>query len=202
MIGEVLSSVDGLWLLPDPQLVTAEMFSFLPALADRLTRQVDTPEAARAAIAELDRARVDLVKLVLEPGVESQLPRMKEEVFRAAVDEAKKRRLRTTVHVGTDADVVLAVEAGADGIMTSFGIVKKYRNRMAGRISITMRLDGGPSLFREDWLANTEWSLLHTVEEVSGDAAWRLAAAARTPGSTATPPRPRRRSGRSRSTRR
>ncbi len=94
----------------------SEMFGFLPGLADRLTRQVDTPEAARAAIAELDRARVDLVKLVLEPGVESPLPRMKEEVFRAAVDEAKKRRLRTTVHVGTDADVVLAVEAGANGI--------------------------------------------------------------------------------------
>lgn len=56
-------------------------------------------------------------------------------------------------------------DAGADGIMTSFGIVKAYRNRMLGRVKVTMRLDGGPSLFREDWLANTDWSLLHTVEE-------------------------------------
>ena len=30
--------------------------------------------------------------------------------------EAKARRMRTTVHVGTDADVRLAVEAGANGI--------------------------------------------------------------------------------------
>jgi DhnA family fructose-bisphosphate aldolase class Ia len=57
------------------------------------------------------------------------------------------------------------VEAGADGIMTSFGVVKNYRHRMLGRVPVTLRLDGGPSLFREDWLANTEWSLLHTVEE-------------------------------------
>ena len=47
------------------------MFSFLPGLAELLTRQVESPEAARAAIAELDRERVDLVKLVLEPGFES-----------------------------------------------------------------------------------------------------------------------------------
>ncbi len=111
-----------------------EMFGFLPGLAERLTRQVDTPEAARAAIAELDRARVDLVKLVLEPGVESQLPRMKEEVFRAAVDEAKKRRLRTTVHVGTDADAVLAVEAGANGIEhASRGLTDRTLALMAAR---------------------------------------------------------------------
>ncbi len=57
------------------------------------------------------------------------------------------------------------IEAGADGIMTSFGIIKHYRNRLIGQIPTMMRMDGGPSLFREDWLANTEWSLLHTMEE-------------------------------------
>jgi imidazolonepropionase-like amidohydrolase len=41
---------------------------------------------------------------------------MDEGVFRAAVAAAKAARLRTTVHVGTDADVRLAVDAGADGI--------------------------------------------------------------------------------------
>ena len=93
------------------------MFSFLPGLAEQLTRQVETPEEARAAIAELDRARVDLVKLVLEPGFEDRpLPRLREEVFRAAMAEAKARRMRTTVHVGTDADVRLAIDAGANGI--------------------------------------------------------------------------------------
>src|SRR5207244_1911492 len=83
-----------------------EMFGFLPGLVDLLTRQVETPEAARAAVAELDRERVDIVKLVLEPGFDGHpMPRMKDEVFLAAVAEAKARKMRTTVHVGTDKDV-------------------------------------------------------------------------------------------------
>lgn len=57
------------------------------------------------------------------------------------------------------------IDAGADGVMTSFGIIKRYRKQLIGRIPTMMRLDGGPSSFREDWLAYTEWSLLHTVEE-------------------------------------
>ena len=95
----------------------AAMFGFLPGLAEMLTRQVDTPEQAREAIAELDRRRVDLVKLVLEPGFgPGQLPKLKDDVFLAAMAEAKSRRMRTTVHVGTDADARLAVEAGANGL--------------------------------------------------------------------------------------
>lgn len=95
----------------------SEMFGFLPGLAEKLTRQIETPEAARAVIAELDRHRLDLIKLVLEPGFADQpLPRLREDVFRAAMAEAKKRRLKTTVHVGTAADARLAIEAGAGGI--------------------------------------------------------------------------------------
>lgn len=95
----------------------AEMFSFLPGLAEQLTRQVETVGQARAAIAELDRARVDMVKLVLEPGFEDRpLPRLREDLFRAAMDEAKSRKMKTTVHVGTDADARLAMDAGANGI--------------------------------------------------------------------------------------
>jgi imidazolonepropionase-like amidohydrolase/ABC-type multidrug transport system permease subunit len=95
----------------------AAMFGFLPGLADMLTRQVETPQQAREAIAELDRRRVDLVKLVLEPGFDrNKLPKLKDEVFLAAMAEAKSRRMRTTVHVGTDADARLAVEAGANGL--------------------------------------------------------------------------------------
>jgi imidazolonepropionase-like amidohydrolase/ABC-type multidrug transport system permease subunit len=94
-----------------------EMFGFIPGLVDLLTRQVETPEAARAAIAELDRERVDIVKLVLEPGFDGHpMPRMKDEVFLAAMAEAKARKMRTTVHVGTDKDVRMAVEAGVNGI--------------------------------------------------------------------------------------
>jgi fructose-bisphosphate aldolase, class I len=57
------------------------------------------------------------------------------------------------------------MEAGADGILTSYGVVKKYRNRILGRVPLFMRLDGGPSMYRQDWLKYTEWSLLHSVED-------------------------------------
>jgi len=64
---------------------------------------------------------------------------------------------------GTVLDQV--IEAGADGIMTSYGVVKKYGNRIIGRVPTFLRLDGGPSIYREDWLKYTEWSLLHSVED-------------------------------------
>ena len=57
------------------------------------------------------------------------------------------------------------IDAGADAIMTTFGVIKKFRNVIHGRVPTLMRLDGGPSLYREDWLAYTEWELLHSVED-------------------------------------
>ena len=57
------------------------------------------------------------------------------------------------------------IEAGADGIMTTFGVMKKYRSVIAGRVPVTLRLDGGPSLYRQDWLAYDEWSQLYSVED-------------------------------------
>ena len=58
-----------------------------------------------------------------------------------------------------------AVDGGADAVMTTFGVAKRYREQLAGRIPTIIRLDGGPSLYRENWLAYTEWSLLHSVED-------------------------------------
>jgi DhnA family fructose-bisphosphate aldolase class Ia len=58
-----------------------------------------------------------------------------------------------------------AVEAGADAVMTTFGVAKHYRERLVGRVPTILRLDGGPSVYREDWLAYTQWSLLHSVED-------------------------------------
>jgi DhnA family fructose-bisphosphate aldolase class Ia len=58
-----------------------------------------------------------------------------------------------------------AVEAKADAIMTTFGVVKRYRDRLIGRIPTILRLDGGPSLYREEWMAYTEWYLLNSVED-------------------------------------
>lgn len=58
-----------------------------------------------------------------------------------------------------------AVAGGADGFLTTFGVIKRYRDKLIGRIPTILRLDGGPSLYRQDWQAYTEWSLLHTIED-------------------------------------
>jgi len=60
------------------------------------------------------------------------------------------------------------VEAGADAIMTSYGVVKRYAARLIGQVPTVLRVDGGPSMYRETWLNNTEWRLLHSIEEAHG----------------------------------
>lgn len=95
----------------------AEMFSFVPGLAEQLTRQVTTPDEARAAVKDMARYEADLIKLVLEPGFPGRpMKRLDLASFKAAVEEAKARGLKTTVHAGTDEDVRAAIENGADGI--------------------------------------------------------------------------------------
>ena len=122
----------------------AAMFGFMPGLAEMLTRQVETPDEARAAIAELDRRRVDLVKLVLEPGFPGRgLPKLKDEVFLAAMAEAKSRRMRTTVHVGTDADARLAIEAGANGLEHTARGLERRHHRDDGREEGDLHADAG-----------------------------------------------------------
>lgn len=128
----------------------AAMFGFMPGLAEMLTRQVDTPQQAREAIAELDGRRVDLVKLVLEPGFPGRaLPRLEDAVFLAAMAEATSRKMRTTVHVGTDADARLAIDAGADGLEhTARGLTDDTINLMAAR-----KVTFTPTMVVLDW----EW---------------------------------------------
>ncbi len=112
-----------------------ELFGYAPGLVKSLTREVSTDAEAIAAVAELDRAGVDVVKLVLEPGFPgSPLPRLDETTFRAAIAEAKRRKLRTTVHIGTDADARLAIDAGADGLEhAARGLSKETITLMASK---------------------------------------------------------------------
>ncbi|BAN04328.1 class I fructose-bisphosphate aldolase [Ilumatobacter coccineus] len=61
--------------------------------------------------------------------------------------------------------IEMAIEAGVDAIMTSYGVIKRYRDQLIGRVPTLLRVDGGPSVYREDWLANTQWRLLHTIDD-------------------------------------
>ena len=57
------------------------------------------------------------------------------------------------------------IEAGADAVMTSFGTLKRYRDRLIDRVPVYLRLDGGTSIVKEKWLESSQWTLLHSVEE-------------------------------------
>lgn len=93
--------------------------------------------------------------------------RLPEKALVVALDHA--RTLGVVEGLGDPGKVLdQVIEAGADGIMTSYGVVKKYANRVIGRVPTFLRLDGGPSIYREDWLKYTEWSLLHSVEDARG----------------------------------
>lgn len=60
----------------------------------------------------------------------------------------------------------MAIDSGeVDAIMTTFGVVKRYRERLIGRIPVILRLDGGHTHYREQWLNYTDWRLLHTVDD-------------------------------------
>lgn len=59
----------------------------------------------------------------------------------------------------------MAAKAGIDGVMTSYGIIKRYRDRLVDRIPTIMRLDSGPSLFNQDWMAYTEYAQQFSVDD-------------------------------------
>lgn len=107
--GPVLTAPGG---FPVPYL------KFVPGLAEKLTRQVATAEEAKKAVEELDGLNVNVVELVYSAGGNraEAWPKLGLETLRAALAEAKKRRLLTTVLVDTDAAAREALEAGADGI--------------------------------------------------------------------------------------
>ncbi len=57
------------------------------------------------------------------------------------------------------------IDGGADAVMTSFGVVRHFRERLVARVPTLMRLDGGFSQYREEWLRPTRWELLNSVDD-------------------------------------
>lgn len=80
-------------------------------LIPRYTRQVDTPEAARAAVREIAGMGADAIKLAVDR-IPEQTPRIRREVLDAAVDEAHKLNVRAVAHIGKVEDAIDTAEAG------------------------------------------------------------------------------------------
>jgi class I fructose-bisphosphate aldolase len=55
--------------------------------------------------------------------------------------------------------------SGVDAVLCNFGVLKHHRDLLAGRVPVVMRLDGGESVLRADWLAYREWRQLFSVED-------------------------------------
>ncbi len=81
-------------------------------LIPRFTRQVDTPEQARAAVKEIAGLGADVIKLSVDH-IPADAPRIQREVLRAAAAEARALGVRAVAHIGTVEDAVDAAEAGA-----------------------------------------------------------------------------------------
>ena len=95
----------------------AKFFRVVPGLAEILTREVDTPEAAEAAVRGLADHRIDMIKLFLDGGRPGEpLLVLPEPALRAAIRAASQLGLRTTVHVDDDQHARLAIDAGTRGL--------------------------------------------------------------------------------------
>jgi DhnA family fructose-bisphosphate aldolase class Ia len=59
------------------------------------------------------------------------------------------------------------ITSGADAIMTSYGVVKKYGHLIRPHVPIIMRIDGGPSLRTGTWREYDDYRLLYEVEDAA-----------------------------------
>jgi fructose-bisphosphate aldolase, class I len=59
------------------------------------------------------------------------------------------------------------IASGADAIMTSYGVVKKYGHLIRPRVPIIMRIDGGPSVRTGTWREYADYRLLYHVEDAA-----------------------------------
>jgi imidazolonepropionase-like amidohydrolase len=78
------------------------------------TRLIDTPEQARAQIAELAAKKPDVVKIVFQRG--ARMPTVDLPTLEAAIRAAGEHGLKTVIHVGHWEDARVAVEAGASAL--------------------------------------------------------------------------------------
>jgi len=82
----------------------------------QVTRQIDSPEKAREAVAELHGEKADFVKVAVD-SIPDGAPRIRRELIGAIVGEAHHRGMRVVAHIGTLEDAIDAGESGVDAFM-------------------------------------------------------------------------------------
>ncbi|AKJ02639.1 imidazolonepropionase-like amidohydrolase [Archangium gephyra] len=82
-------------------------------LEDDQVVRPETPEAAREAVRDMAGQGVDMVKLWVD-SMKGGVPKLRPEVYRAAIDEAHRHGLRAAAHIHDLEDAKAVVEAGID----------------------------------------------------------------------------------------
>ena len=52
-----------------------------------------------------------------------------------------------------------------DGLMTTYGVIKHYRERLAGQTALILRLDVGPTYLTDAWPDFSHWAPFYTVDD-------------------------------------
>jgi imidazolonepropionase-like amidohydrolase len=81
----------------------------------RATREIATPGNARAAVAALLSERPDILKIADDAGA-GGVPRLTPDVMTAIITAGHEAGVRSIVHVGSSAEAVDALRAGADAL--------------------------------------------------------------------------------------
>ena len=85
-------------------------------LLPRYAHQVDSPDAARAAVDEIVGMGADVIKFMVD-SVPADAPRIRRDVLEAGVAEARRRGVRAVAHVGPIEDALDAARAGVSAWM-------------------------------------------------------------------------------------
>jgi imidazolonepropionase-like amidohydrolase len=151
-------------------------------LLDGQVVRPETPEAAREAVREMARRRVDLIKLWVDDAG-GTAPMMPPAVFGAAIDEAHRHRLRAAAHIHSLEQARAVVLAGVDIVAHGVrdrpvdeALVRAMRERGTWYIA-TLQLDEAnylyadrPALLEEPFLRAAIDPALRALFE---DAGWR-----------------------------
>lgn len=71
------------------------------------------------------------------------------------------------------AELIEAMAGHVDSVLANYGMLKRFRPVFADRLPVIMRLDGGETIYRSDWLAYDEWRQLYdptTAAQAGADA--------------------------------